>query len=216
MSLNLLPGLRHLESHWVHSRDSCIPQIPTCPGSPGEPDGCVDDFVPPRPSRADDTGALVSLTGRLLWGSHRVQRSMGILTLAVPGPPDGIIEADLVSAEEFEALEILPFGGHQLTAVRERKELVSPPSFTSSRAQVTGDRQRSHLGVFLGHFLLRETEAQAQLAVTLAFPQRRLGGTLHRCTPVGCQLTVFTFSGPLRSSWLGPRGEHIRPWSRDP
>lgn len=42
----------------------------------------------------------------------------GILALLqilhIPCPPDGIIEADLVSPLELQALEILPFGGYQL------------------------------------------------------------------------------------------------------
>ena len=42
------------------------------------------------------------------------------LTLDIPGPPDGIVEADLVSAEQLETFEILPLGRHQLTTVGER------------------------------------------------------------------------------------------------
>lgn len=42
------------------------------------------------------------------------------LTLDIPGSPDGVVEADLVSAEQLETFEILPLGRHQLTTVRGR------------------------------------------------------------------------------------------------
>lgn len=36
-----------------------------------------------------------------------------LLTLNVPSPPDGIVEANLVPPEKFQALEVFPFWGHQ-------------------------------------------------------------------------------------------------------
>lgn len=42
------------------------------------------------------------------------------LTLDVPGPPDGVVEADLVPAQQLEAFEILPLGRNQLATVRGR------------------------------------------------------------------------------------------------
>lgn len=42
------------------------------------------------------------------------------LTLDIPGPPDGVVEADLVPAQQLEAFEILPLGRNQLAAVRGR------------------------------------------------------------------------------------------------
>lgn len=44
------------------------------------------------------------------------------LTLHVPCPPDGIIEPDLVSPLELQALEILPLWRHQLPTERQDKE----------------------------------------------------------------------------------------------
>ena len=40
------------------------------------------------------------------------------LTLHVPGPPDGVVESDLVSPLELQALEILPLRRHQLPTER--------------------------------------------------------------------------------------------------
>lgn len=78
----------------------------------------------------DGAGGLVSpktplvLTGRFLdsppCAALWLERPWCLLTLDVPGPPDGIVEADLVSAEQLEAFEILPFGRHQFATVRER------------------------------------------------------------------------------------------------
>lgn len=54
------------------------------------------------------------------WGPCRpaLPEARGTLTLHVPRPPDGIIEPDLVSPLELQALEILPLGGHQLPTER--------------------------------------------------------------------------------------------------
>lgn len=40
------------------------------------------------------------------------------LTLHVPCPPDGVVEPDLVSPLELQALEILPLWRHQLATER--------------------------------------------------------------------------------------------------
>lgn len=45
----------------------------------------------------------------------------GILTLHVPGPPDGVVEADLVSPEQLQTFEVLPLGRDQLPAERQDK-----------------------------------------------------------------------------------------------
>lgn len=44
--------------------------------------------------------------------------SHAALTLHVPGPPDGVVEPDLVSPLELQALEILPLRRHQLPTER--------------------------------------------------------------------------------------------------
>lgn len=36
-----------------------------------------------------------------------------VLTLNVPSPPDGIVQANLVPPKKFQAFEVLPFWGHQ-------------------------------------------------------------------------------------------------------
>lgn len=57
------------------------------------------------------------------------------LTLHVPRPPDGVIEPDLVSPLELQALEILPLGRHQLPTERqERGTLIG-----SSENEVTSE-----------------------------------------------------------------------------
>lgn len=42
-----------------------------------------------------------------------------LLTLNVPSPPDGIVEANLVPPEKFQALEVFPFWGHQSSTEEE-------------------------------------------------------------------------------------------------
>lgn len=44
------------------------------------------------------------------------------LTLHIPCPPDGVIEPDLVSPLELQALEILPLWRHQLPTERQDEE----------------------------------------------------------------------------------------------
>lgn len=57
------------------------------------------------------------------------------LTLHVPRPPDGVIEPDLVSPLELQALEILPLWRHQLpTETQERGKLIG-----SSENEVTSE-----------------------------------------------------------------------------
>lgn len=48
--------------------------------------------------------------------------SHAALTLHVPCPPDGIVEPDLVSPLELQALEILPLRRHQLPTERYNEE----------------------------------------------------------------------------------------------
>lgn len=47
----------------------------------------------------------------------------GMLTLHVPGPPDGVVEADLVSPEQLQTFEVLPLGRDQLPAERQDKPI---------------------------------------------------------------------------------------------
>lgn len=44
--------------------------------------------------------------------------SHSALTLHVPGPPDGVVEPDLVSPLELQAFKILPLRRHQLPTER--------------------------------------------------------------------------------------------------
>ena len=41
----------------------------------------------------------------------------GVLTLNVPGPPDGVVEAYFVSPLEFESFEVFPFWRNQFPTV---------------------------------------------------------------------------------------------------
>lgn len=36
------------------------------------------------------------------------------LTMNVPGSPDSVVQADLVSPQQFQAFEVFPFWRHQL------------------------------------------------------------------------------------------------------
>lgn len=51
-----------------------------------------------------------------------------LLTLHVPGPPDGIVEPDLVSPLELQALKILPLWRHQLPTERQEERKLSGSS----------------------------------------------------------------------------------------
>lgn len=43
-----------------------------------------------------------------------------MLTLHVPGPPDCVVKADLVSPEQLQTFEVLPLGRDQLPAERKK------------------------------------------------------------------------------------------------
>lgn len=58
-----------------------------------------------------------------------------ILTLHVPGPPYGIVKADLVPPKQFQTFEVLPFGRDQFPA--ERQDKIINNSFTSDRRSYT-------------------------------------------------------------------------------
>lgn len=68
----------------------------------------------PRPGSRPQV-AQASRGGQNLQGRGS---SHAALTLHVPGPPDGVVEPDLVSPLELQALEILPLRRHQLPTER--------------------------------------------------------------------------------------------------
>lgn len=67
----------------------------------------------------------------------------GALTLHVPCPPDGVIEPDLISPLELQALEILPLWRHQLSTERQDEEgKLSGSSENEMKSIVPSDHSR--------------------------------------------------------------------------
>lgn len=56
--------------------------------------------------------------------SGHLNAERGSLTLHIPGPPNSVVEADLVSPKEFQTSEVLPFGRHQITTEKTRRYTV--------------------------------------------------------------------------------------------